>query len=170
MAATAAAKAAAEAAAAAPPAEIKYEIKPPEGVQIDPDLVPALAPALKKAGLNNEQLQTVAESFLAFQKDLPAKILARDLDITSKDPVLGGMRYAQTLKEVNIALDAFGDPEFKKFVAMAGIANRLEFVRVFQRIGEAMAKAGDSPSRGEPDAAPALTRAERMYGGKSKTT
>lgn len=166
----AAAKAAADAAAAAPPPEIKYEIKPPEGMQIDPELIPALAPALKKAGLTNEQLQTVADSFLEFQKGLPQRMLAKDLEVTAKDAALGGMRYGQTLKEVNIALDAFGDPEFKKFVQTAGIANRLEFVRVFQRIGEAMAKAGDTPARGEPDGAPELTRAQRMYGGKSKST
>lgn len=164
----AAAKTAAEAAAAAPPAEIKYEIKPPEGLQVDPDFLPSISPALKKHGISNEALQDVMNVVLEAQKGLPQRMLARDLEVTSKDKDLGGLRYGQTLKEVNIALDAFGDPEFKKFVQTAGIANRLEFVRVFQRIGEAMAKAGDSPSRGEPDGAPELTRAQRMYGGGKK--
>jgi hypothetical protein len=165
-----AAKAAEDAAAAAKAAsaEVKYELKPIEGALIDPELIPALAPALKKAGLTNEQLQTVAESFIEFQKGIAPRMLAKDLEVTAKDKEIGGARYAQTLKEVNVALEAFGDPEFKKFVKAAGIANRLEFVRFVQRIGEAMFKAGDLPVRGEPDAAPETTRAQRMYGGSKK--
>ena len=159
---TAADKAAADAAAAAP--EIKYEIKAPEGVSVDPAFITALTPSLKKAGISNEQLQTIAEGYLQFQQGLPAAILERDLAITAKDPNLGGMRYGQTLKEVNLAIEAFGDPDFKKFVAQAGIGNRLEFVRVFQRIGEAMARAGDTPARGQPDAGAETTIAQRLYG------
>lgn len=139
-------------------------------MQLDTALIDSLAPALKKAGINNEQLQTIAESFIEFQKAAAPRMLASDLERTTKDPELGGMRYGQTLKEVNLAIEAFGDPDFKKFVAQSGIANRLEFVRVFQRIGEAMAKAGDTPSRGSPDVAPETTRAQRMYGGTSKPT
>lgn len=172
---TAADKAATEAAAKAPET---YDIKLPEamakewesqGLKLDPELIPALTPALKSAGLTNAQLNTVAASFLEFQQKLPERMMARDLEVTSKDPALGGMRYGQTLKEVNLALDAFGDPDFKKFVAKAGIANRLEFVRVFQRIGEAMARAGDTPNSSQPEAAPAETRAQRMYGRKTNT-
>lgn len=150
-------------------ADVKYEIKAPDGMQIDPELVPALTPALKAAGLTNAQLQTVAVSFLEFQKGIAPRMLARDLEITSKDKELGGARLGQTQKEVALAIQAFGDPEFRKFVDQAGIGNRLEFVRFAQRIGEAMAKAGDIPFRGEPDAAPETTRAQRMYGGSKKT-
>ncbi len=149
--------------AAAAPAEIAYEIKAPQGVTIDPEFLPAFTPALKKAGVTNEQFQTLVESYLEIQKGIPQRMLARDLEVTAKDPVIGGMRYAQTLKEVNLALEAFGDPEFKSFVQAAGIANRLPFVRFVQRIGEAMAKAGDGPVRGSPDAAPPLTTAQKLY-------
>jgi hypothetical protein len=155
-------KAAADAATAVP--EVKYEIKAPEGVSVDPAFITALTPSLKKAGISNEQLQTIAEGYLQFQQGLPAAILERDLAITAKDPAIGGMRYGQTLKEVNLAIEAFGDPDFKKFVAQAGIGNRLEFVRVFQRIGEAMARAGDTPARGQPDAGAETTIAQRLYG------
>ena len=141
-----------------------YNIKPPAGMTLDPELIPALTPALKAAGLTTGQLQTVAEAFLKFQGDTPTRMAARDLEVTAKDPVLGGMNYAQTQKHVNLALDAFADPQFKQFVSKSGIGNRLEFVRVFQRIGEAMARAGDSPNRSQPDAAPETTRAQRLYG------
>lgn len=92
-------------------------------------------------------------------------MLERDLEVTMKDPEIGGMNYGRTQAQVNAALAAFTDTEFRQFVAKAGIANRLEFVRVFARIGKAMQ--GDTPARGGPDGMPATSRAERMYG---KTT
>jgi hypothetical protein len=165
------------AAAAASPET--YDIKPPEaiakawaeqGLSLDPALLPALTPALKKAGVTNAQFNEIAGAFLEYQQGTPARLLERDLQTTAKDPTLGGLRYGQTLAEVKVALDAFADPDFQKFVATAGIANRLEFVRVFQRIGAAMMKAGDTPTRGSPDAAAPETMAQRMYGrNKPKT-
>ena len=167
----AAARAAAETAAKVIPES--YDIKLPEtmvaaGIKLDPELLPTMAPALKDAGLTQAQFQKVAEAFLTFQARGPERVMARDFEVTSKDPDIGGMKYAQTLKHVGLALDAFADPGFKQFVKSAGIGNRLEFVRVFQRIGEAMAKAGDVPSRSSPDAAPEITRAQRLYGASSK--
>lgn len=155
--------------AAAAPVEPVYEIKAPDGVTIDPEFIPALAPALKKAGVTSEQLQTIAEAYIQHQVGAPQRMLAHDLEITAKDPDIGGLRYGQTLREVNLALDAFADPDFKKFVQTAGIANRLAFVRVFQRIGEALERAGDRPERSSPDAVGETSRAQRMYGGKPKT-
>ena len=149
---------------AAAPVEPVYAIKAPQGSELDPEFMPAILPALKKSGITNEQLQTIAEGYIEFSKAIPQRMLARDLDITAKDPEIGGLRYAQTLREVTLALDSFADPEFKQFVQQAGIANRLAFVRVFQRIGSAMARAGDRPVRGEPDMAPAITTAQKLYG------
>jgi hypothetical protein len=139
-----------------------------QGLKINPDLLPALTPALKKAGLTQTQLQTVAESFLDFQGKLPAKMLERDLAVTMKDPDIGGMNYGRTQGHVNAALTAFTTPEFRSLLNSAGLANNLEFVRVFERIGKAMA--GDSAARGSPDGAPEMSRAERMYGKTAPNT
>jgi hypothetical protein len=134
-------------------------------MQIDPALVPALTPALKKAGLTQAQLQTVADSFLEFQAKTPARLLERDLEVTMKDPDIGGLNYGRTQGHVTAALNAFTHPEFRTLLAKSGLANNLEFVRVFERIGKAMH--GDTPARGSPDGAPPLTTAEKLYG---KTT
>jgi hypothetical protein len=159
----------AAAAAAAPPPvepEVQYAIKAPEGVEIDPALLPALLPALKAQKLTADQLQGVAEAFIGFQKTAPQRMLERDLQVTMKDPELGGMNYARTQGFVNTALGAFTDPEFRKELQAMGIANRLSLVRVFERIGRAMS--ADSPTRSQPDAARSESRAERMYGRSTK--
>ena len=138
-------------------------------MKLDPELLPALTPALKKAGLTQSQLQTVAESFLEFQTNIPQRMLDRDAAQLAKDPELGGLNYARTISQVEVALNAFGDPAFKQFVKAAGIGNRLEFVRVFQRIGQAMEGVRDGVNTNQPNGAPETTRAQRMYGGTSKT-
>jgi hypothetical protein len=168
---TAPAATSATSAAAAPPPvepEVQYAIKAPEGVQIDPALLPALLPALKAQKLTADQLQGVAEAFIGFQKDAPQRMLAADLAVTMKDPELGGMNYARTQGFVNTALNAFTDPQFRKELQSMGIANRLSLVRVFERIGRAMS--ADTPVRSQPDAARSESRAERMYGRSTKVT
>lgn len=165
----AAADAEAKAAAAAPES---YAIDglAPEAVEflkknggLNPDLLPALTPALKEAGLTQKQFSGITSAFLAFQEKLPQMMLARDMAAVKADPAIGGLNYSRSMEEVSVALDAFADPDFKKWAVQAGVANKLEFVRVFQRIGRAMRAASDSPSIGSPDAAPAETMAQRLY-------
>jgi hypothetical protein len=151
-----------------PPAAIAEAMKK-SGLTIDPEVIKALTPALKGAKLTQAQFNAVAGAFLEFQGAQPQRMMARDMEITKADPTIGGLNYARSMEEVTVALDAFADPDFKRFVVNAGIANKLEFVRVFQRIGAAMRKAGDSPVRSQPDAAPEETRAQRMYGRKKTT-
>jgi hypothetical protein len=133
---------------------------------LNPDLLPALTPAFKEAGLTQKQFATITSAFLGFQRTLPQLMLDRDMAAVKADPAIGGLNYARSMEEVSVALDAFADPDFKKWTVKAGIANKPEFVRVFQRIGRAMRMAGDTPSSGSPDAAPAETMAQRMYGRK----
>jgi hypothetical protein len=173
IAAQAAADAEAAKAAAAPVIPETYEIQVPkaladQGLSLNPDVIPALAPALKKAGLTQTQLQTVAEAFIDFQAKVPARMLERDLEVTMKDPDVGGLNYGRTQGHVNAALSAFTHPEFRSLLNKTGLANNLEFVRVFERIGKAMS--GDAPARGTPDGAPQLSRAERLYGKTTPTT
>jgi hypothetical protein len=133
---------------------------------LNPDLLPALSPAFKTANLTQKQFATITSAFLDFQSKMPQMMLDRDMAAVKADPNIGGLNYSRSMEEVSVALDAFADPDFKKWTVQAGIANKPEFVRVFQRIGRAMRAASDSPSSSSPDAAPAETMAQRMYGRK----
>jgi len=133
---------------------------------LNPELLPALTPALKEAKLTQKQFAGIVNAFLGFQQNLPAMMLNRDMAAVKADPSIGGLNYSRSMEEVSVALDAFADPDFKKWTVQAGIANKPEFVRVFQRIGRAMRAASDSPSTSSPDAAAPETMAQRMYGRK----
>ncbi len=121
-----------------------------------------MAPAFKEAGITQAQLDKILPAFVQFQMAQPAAMLARDLEATMKDPAVGGMNWGKTQGYVNEALAAFTSPEFRQKLERWGIANDLEFVRVFAAVGRAMR--GDDPVRGQPAAAEPTTRAQRMYG------
>jgi hypothetical protein len=139
-----------------------------KGIELNAAVLPAMLPAFKAAKLTQSQLDALLPAFVQFQAAQPAAMLARDMEVTMKDPQVGGMNWGKTQGYVNDALTAFTTPEFRQKLERWGIANDLEFVRVFAAVGKAMQ--GDAPVRGQPTAAEPTTRAQRMYGRTSGQT
>lgn len=136
-----------------------------EGHEYNPAILPVMAPAFKAAGLRQDQVDQVVKTFMDFQKALPARQMTADLEVTMKDPSVGGLNWGRTTGYVNDALAAFTTPEFRKQLEGWGIANNLGFVRVFEAVGRAMR--GDNIPTGQP-----VTReesvADRVYGRAKK--
>lgn len=146
---------------AAPVIPDLYELKGAKGETVDPTVAKALSPALKAAGLTAEKANSLVSAFLESQAEAPKRMLARDLEVTMKDPEIGGMNWGKTQGMINEALSAFTTPEFRSKLERWGIANDLEFVRVFASIGKAMR--GDVPTRGSPSSISDESMADRMY-------
>lgn len=144
------------------------EIKDSAGkaIALNPEMLPVMAPAFKAAGLTQESVNGLVKTFVDYQAQMVPKMLARDLEVTMKDANLGGMNWGKTQGMVNEALSAFTTPEFRQKLERWGIANDLEFVRVFASIGKAMR--GDSPSSGQPSTVSDLSQADRIYGRAQK--
>ena len=140
------------------------EIKDGNGkaIALNPELLSTMAPAFKATGLNQDAVNGLVKTFIDYQTTaLPKQMLARDLEVTMKDPELGGMNWGKTQGAVNEALGAFTTPEFRQKLERWGIANDLEFVRVFASIGRAMR--GDVAVRGSPSTVSDESMADRMY-------
>jgi hypothetical protein len=152
---------AAPVAADAPTLPDTYTFKAAPGQTVDPALVSALSPAFKAAGLTQEKVDGIVSGFQQFQTQLVPQLMAKDLEATMKDPELGQLNWGKTQGYVNEALAAFTTPQFRQQLGQWGVANNLEFVRVFAAIGKAMR--GDSPERGSPSTASDETMADRMY-------
>lgn len=130
-------------------------------MKLDEHLIAGMTPVFKELKLTNEAAQQLADAVMRIQADLPKRMLARDLEVTMKDKELGGLNYGRTVGFVNAALTAFTDAPFRQFLEKSGIANRLEFVRVFERIGRAVSS--DAPSAGTPRSASSESVADRIY-------
>lgn len=137
-----------------------------KGLTADNDLLSGMTPALKAAGLTQGAVDGLVKAVIDYQRGQPGRQLARDLDVTMKDERVGKLNWGRTQGRVNAALAAFTSPEFRSKLERWGIANDLEFVRVFESIGNAMA--ADTPARGAPDTAPEESRADRIYGRSQK--
>lgn len=144
------------------------EIKGADGkpIALNPEIMPVMSPVFKAAGLTQEKANELVKTFVAYQQTLPAKQLARDLEVTMKDPEVGQMNWGKTQGMINEALGAFTTPEFRQKLERWGIANDLEFVRVFANIGRAMR--GDTKVSGQPTSATELSQADRIYGKAKK--
>jgi hypothetical protein len=137
-----------------------------EGVELRSEALTAMSPAFKEAGLTQAQVDTLAKTFVTYQQSLAPAMLQADLEVTMKDKSLGGMNWGRTQGYVNDALAGFTTKEFRQQLEKWGIANNLEFVRVFERIGKAMR--GDTPGKGAPTSANEESTADRIYGRAKK--
>ena len=165
------AKPASEEASEAKPAEApdtvpeKYELAL-EGQPVAPQLVEALTPILKEAGVKGKQAQALVDTYAKYQAELPALMAQRDLETLKADPELGKLNFGRTQQRVNSALAAFTLPAEREALTKMGLANNPTLVRMFHRIGQAMQEPAVADS-GTPAPEP-RSRASRLYGGSDR--
>lgn len=123
-------------------APASYDIKAPEGVELDAAVVESFVTEVAKAhNLTNAQAQAVVDYGLkreAAKTKADAEQVAKDekdaLDLLRKDPELGGANYEQTLKLASKAFMKFATPEEREFIDATRLGNRVPMIRLFHRI------------------------------------
>jgi hypothetical protein len=145
-----------------PSDEVKYELKVGD-VPVNPDLIAALTPVFKKAGMKLEDAQELATEYDKFQKAMIPKVMERDLAALKADKELGGLNLSRTQARINDALAAFTTVQERNQLTALGIANNPTLVRMFHRIGVSMQ---DAPQT-EPGPGPRVQvgREKKLYGG-----
>lgn len=132
--------------AAGPPE--KYEFTMPEGVQLDEALVGAIEPALRDAGLTQEQATKLTSAFAEYrvsEAQRQSEAFAQQTEDWGKqaqdDKEYGGVKFEENVKLAQSAMSKFGTPELKALMA-DGWGNHPELIRVFVRVGKAMGEDG----------------------------
>lgn len=147
--------------------EEKYDLKfGTEGV--NPQLLQALTPLFKEAGVTTKQAQGLADAFEAHRKAMIPQIMARDLDTLRADPELGKLNFGRTQARVNDALAAFTTPQERTVLEGMGLANNLTLVRMFHRIGASMQDAPQTEAG--PRVQEKLPTHSKLYGGKDRVS
>ena len=140
-----------------------YDIKLEGDITINQVAIAALTPALKEAGLTNAAATKLIGDYAKFQLAQPALKNAADLEVIRKDPELGQLNFGRTQSQINEALAAFTTPEERATLSSIGMANDPILVRMFTRIGRAMAEAPQTDAG--PRAPVEKTITQRLYGG-----
>jgi hypothetical protein len=143
----------------------KYEFTAPEGVTLDADAVAEFEPIAKELNLSNDQAQKLVELQTKFvQKQHAAwetQVQTWVAEVNA-DKEIGGKALAENVKHAQRAIGQFGTPELKAALDATKMGNHPELVRVFARIGKAMADDTFVPS-GSP-AGTKRDAAEIMFG------
>lgn len=148
-----------------------YDLKMPDDIELDAELVAEATPLFKDAGLSNDQanklvplaikvqerlLKTQADNFEALSADWAKSAMA--------DAEIGGRNWPQTEVLVAKALDTFGAPagsEFRKLLDQTRLGNHPEMIRMFRTIGEKLGE--DDFVRSDKGTQTKPAREEVMY-------
>lgn len=130
----------------AEPQEITYEVKLPDGSLLTPEKVQEVVAYAKENNLSNEQAQALLDresnavkSWQESQVSAFEETKAKWVDTVMNDKEIGGVDFNKNIEYAHRALEKFASPELKDALAKTGFGNHPELVRVFTRIGKAMA-------------------------------
>lgn len=136
----------------------EIEIKVPEGVEADQDLIEAFKPLAKEFGLDSAKAQKLVDLYANAMKGANEKADAAWneqkqawREEASKDKEIGGEKFTENVKLARTAIAKFGGDGLKKALNDLGIGNHPEIIRFAARIGRAISEdsvtiAGTRPS------------------------
>ena len=130
------------------PADGKYDLKMPDGVELDAELADALGPDFKELGLTNAQAQKLVDKYIATQQARGAKqteawgqTVQGWADTAKVDAEIGGTRWDDTVKTAVGFMGEFTSDAGKEFLNASGAGNHPEMIRMARNAGKALAEA-----------------------------
>lgn len=144
-----------------------YDLKMPEGVEVDQPLLDALTPVFKDLFLTQAQAQGLADAFIkhrqaqaeeyANQPEGQWSMSAYEYfkeqgtpdtwpDKAKADKEIGGAKWDGTVSSAQRAVSALGTPELKAYLDASGAGNHPELIRYFAKVGALIKE--DTPPNG----------------------
>lgn len=148
-----------------PVAPEKYEFTAPEGVVLDAEAVAAFEPVAREMNLTNEQAQKLVElqtQFVQKQQQQWDQTVESWVSAIKTDKEIGGEALKQNITLAQRAISEYGTPELQAALDSTRMGNHPELVRVFARIGKAMAE--DTFVGGSKPAAQKKSDADVLFG------
>ena len=143
------------------PDDGKYDLKMPEGVELDADLAEALMPEFKGLGLTNAQAQKLVDAYTKLQQGRAekqmegfGKVVSGWAETAKKDPEIGGDKWAGSVQAAQRAVNTLGTPALKEYLEASGGGNHPEIIRFMAKAGSMIQEdnpaSGGSGGRGQP--------------------
>jgi hypothetical protein len=148
----------------------QYEFEVDDDEPITDDNLEEIAAYAKEHEMSQEDAQKLvdmqSQALQGFQKKLTADFekTRDDWKVQSKaDQEIGGEQFGENMELAKRVIDKFGSEEFKTAVNDTGFGNHPELLRVFTRIGKAMAN--DSLVLSGKESVKAKSMEDVFYGG-----
>lgn len=156
------------------PEQFDYsDIKLPEGMTLDKELLEEFEPIAKKFNLSNKSanellglavklseknisiVQDAIQQSQIAEKNSYMQMLDQDIELNVKDSA----QYEQYLSVASKGIKAVATPKFKEFIKDKGLTHHPEFIKVFHKIGQLCTEVkipDGNPSGKDVDAADVL--------------
>lgn len=135
------------------PEDGKYDLKMPEGIELDQALLDAIAPEFKELNLTQAQAQKLADKFIETQQARAEKqgeawsaTITKWVDDAKADKEIGGDKWDSTKADAQRAIKTLGTPALGEYLNASGGGNHPELIRLMAKVG-AMLKE-DNPAGG----------------------
>lgn len=148
----------------------EYDLKMPDGVELDRELLTEATPVLRELGLTSDQANKLVPLVTRVQDRLVDGFVDEHTALkadwakqTKADPSIGGKSWPETERLCALALNAGGagpGSEVRELLTESGLGNHPAFVKMFRTLGHQLAgkgRGGKGPSRTEilyPDDVP----------------
>lgn len=145
-----------------PAAPESYDLKMPEGVELDQAAAAeftAIAKELKLDQAAAQKLADVGAKMAQRQVEAHAKLVESWVEQVKTDKEIGGDRFEENLGIARKALEAFGTPALRDVLNATGIGNHPEVIRAFYKVGKAISEdrfVAGAPKGGTDDPAKKL--------------
>lgn len=139
-----------------------YELKMPEGVQLDSaaaEEFTAIAKELKLDQAAAQKLADIGAKMATRQAEAHAQLVETWTEQVKTDKEIGGDKLDENLGVARKAIDTFGSPELKALLNSTGLGNHPEVVKLAFKVGKAISEdrfVQGSPKGAETDMAKKL--------------
>jgi hypothetical protein len=136
-----------------------YELKMPDGVQLDSaaaEEFTAIAKELKLSAADAQKVADVGAKMAQRQAEAHANLVESWVEQVKTDKDIGGDKLDENLGIARKAIDTFGSPELKTLLNSTGMGNHPEFVKLAVKVGKAISEdrfVQGSPKGAETDMA-----------------
>lgn len=124
------------------PEDGKYDLKMPEGVEVDQAMLDQFAPTFKELGLTTKQAQALTDKFIEAQskqgeaqRKTWAKMTGDWVDQAKADPEIGGTKWDATVKNASGIVKRFGNDALRDYLNASGAGNHPEMIRFMAKVG-----------------------------------
>lgn len=129
------------------PEDGKYDLKMPDGVELDGELADALMPEFKAAGLTGKQAQALVDKFIETQQGRGAKqseawgqTVQGWADSAKADAEIGGTRWDDTVKTAVGFMGKFTTEAGRDYLNSTGAGNHPEMIRMARNAGKELSR------------------------------
>jgi len=135
------------------PEDGNYELKMPDGVEVDKELSQAIGAEFKELGLTHRQAQKLADKYIAVMQQREqqrwenfSKTVAKWADEAKSDSEIGGENWNTTVENARRAVAKFGTPKLREYFDATGGGNHPEVIRFMAKVGAMIRE--DKPATG----------------------